>query len=621
MASLVHDDIVDGAHLRRGRAAAWTAHGADAAKAAGDHLFAAAFALLARTGSREHVVVLADASLALARGEALQRLQRHDPTTSVEAYLERCALKTGSLFAAACVLGGGSRDLRPVARDRVPDRRRRARLHGRDRRDGKGAGNRPSRRDADAAAPPRRARGRGRPARARGRAARGRARPRRRDGRARPLAHDRPRLRAAGAREPERRRRVARSSKASSTQSWKGHAEMAKLGRTIPALPARDVAASVAFYNERLGFETLHHDGGFAVLMRDDAIVHLWESSDERLADARGHPRAARLLGRRVVPRRHGKLPDRGRGDRRALRRAAAGGRPPSRLARRRRRHRLRDARVRDARSGRQPGHVLPLGERSDPARPHLVRQHGAGLPPADARGRGGDGRPDRAQPDAARRRDRRRADLVDRVRAERVAAPPPAAALRLVRGRRRLDPARDARPARPGAHGRRHARERDVRRPHAGAPAARRDPPARSRRGRAPADRRRGAPQRLRGSDAAPRPRSSLARAHGPADGVRGVGRARAGGRRARRPAGVARRVGPARALRARAARARGERPLRLPGGIPRPLLREAPLQLRAARARRVCTRSSRWRGTSASSSTCRSCVSSQPKQRPSRS
>ena len=108
MATLVHDDIVDGAHLRRGRAAAWTAHGADAAKAAGDHLFAAAFAVLAATGSRERVAVLADASLALARGEALQRLQRHDPDTSISAYLERCALKTGSLFAAACVLGGGS---------------------------------------------------------------------------------------------------------------------------------------------------------------------------------------------------------------------------------------------------------------------------------------------------------------------------------------------------------------------------------------------------------------------------------------------------------------------------------------------------------------------------------
>ena len=108
MATLVHDDIVDGAHLRRGRAAAWTAHGADAAKAAGDHLFAAAFAALAGEGSQEHVAVLADASLALARGEALQRLQRHDPDTTVDAYLERCTLKTGSLFSAACLLGGGN---------------------------------------------------------------------------------------------------------------------------------------------------------------------------------------------------------------------------------------------------------------------------------------------------------------------------------------------------------------------------------------------------------------------------------------------------------------------------------------------------------------------------------
>ena len=108
MASLVHDDIVDEARLRRGRAAAWTAHGPFAAKATGDHLFARAFATLAATGSLERVAALADASLALARGEALQRLQQADPETPVDAYLERCALKTGSLFAAACVLGGGS---------------------------------------------------------------------------------------------------------------------------------------------------------------------------------------------------------------------------------------------------------------------------------------------------------------------------------------------------------------------------------------------------------------------------------------------------------------------------------------------------------------------------------
>ena len=108
MATLIHDDIVDGAHVRRGRAAAWTQHGSDAAKAAGDHLFAAAFAALASTGSHAQVGALADASLALARGEAMQRLQRHDPSTTVDAYLERCALKTGSLFAAACILGGGT---------------------------------------------------------------------------------------------------------------------------------------------------------------------------------------------------------------------------------------------------------------------------------------------------------------------------------------------------------------------------------------------------------------------------------------------------------------------------------------------------------------------------------
>jgi geranylgeranyl pyrophosphate synthase len=108
MATLVHDDLIDRARVRRGRAAAWTEHGPGAARAAGDYLFARAFAELAGRGDEEGVAVLADASLALARGEALQRRQRHDPETTVESYLERCALKTGKLFEAACVLGGGS---------------------------------------------------------------------------------------------------------------------------------------------------------------------------------------------------------------------------------------------------------------------------------------------------------------------------------------------------------------------------------------------------------------------------------------------------------------------------------------------------------------------------------
>jgi geranylgeranyl pyrophosphate synthase len=88
--------------------AAWSAHGPLAARATGDYLFARAFAELTATGDAAAVSILADATLYLARGEALQRTQTHDPTTTVEAYLERCGLKTGKLFEAACRLGGGS---------------------------------------------------------------------------------------------------------------------------------------------------------------------------------------------------------------------------------------------------------------------------------------------------------------------------------------------------------------------------------------------------------------------------------------------------------------------------------------------------------------------------------
>jgi geranylgeranyl pyrophosphate synthase len=108
MATLVHDDLIDRARIRRGRASAWSAHGPDAARATGDYLFARAFSELASTGSARLVSILADATLCLARGEAMQRSQRHDPNTTVDAYLERCALKTGKLFEAACRLGGGS---------------------------------------------------------------------------------------------------------------------------------------------------------------------------------------------------------------------------------------------------------------------------------------------------------------------------------------------------------------------------------------------------------------------------------------------------------------------------------------------------------------------------------
>ena len=107
MATLVHDDLIDRAHFRRGKAAAWSTYGPEAARATGDYLFARAFAELTATGDADAVAILADATLCLARGEALQRTQTHDPATTVDAYLERCALKTGKLFEAACRLGGG----------------------------------------------------------------------------------------------------------------------------------------------------------------------------------------------------------------------------------------------------------------------------------------------------------------------------------------------------------------------------------------------------------------------------------------------------------------------------------------------------------------------------------
>jgi geranylgeranyl pyrophosphate synthase len=107
-ATLVHDDLIDGAPLRRGRPTTWSTDGAVAARATGDYLFARAFAELAGAGDLDGVRILADACLALVRGEALQRRQQHRPETTVEEYLERIALKTGKLFEAACLLG--SRD-------------------------------------------------------------------------------------------------------------------------------------------------------------------------------------------------------------------------------------------------------------------------------------------------------------------------------------------------------------------------------------------------------------------------------------------------------------------------------------------------------------------------------
>ena len=105
MATLVHDDVLDRAALRRGRPTVVAEGGRAAATATGDLLFSRAFAELSSTGSAEAVRALSTASSALVRGELMQRADAWSREVTPERYLERCELKTASLFEAACRLG------------------------------------------------------------------------------------------------------------------------------------------------------------------------------------------------------------------------------------------------------------------------------------------------------------------------------------------------------------------------------------------------------------------------------------------------------------------------------------------------------------------------------------
>jgi geranylgeranyl pyrophosphate synthase len=115
-ATLVHDDLIDGALLRRGRPTVAAAAGRRAAVATGDLLFSRAFAELARNDDAEQLQALSQASSALAEGELLQREDAWAAHVALERYMRRCELKTAALFEAACRLGAlnaaaGSREL------------------------------------------------------------------------------------------------------------------------------------------------------------------------------------------------------------------------------------------------------------------------------------------------------------------------------------------------------------------------------------------------------------------------------------------------------------------------------------------------------------------------------
>jgi geranylgeranyl pyrophosphate synthase len=105
MATLVHDDVLDSAPLRRGRPTVAAKSGRDRATATGDLLFSRAFALLAEAEASRAIELLAAASVALAKGELAQREDAFDTSISKQRYLKRCRLKTAALFECACLLG------------------------------------------------------------------------------------------------------------------------------------------------------------------------------------------------------------------------------------------------------------------------------------------------------------------------------------------------------------------------------------------------------------------------------------------------------------------------------------------------------------------------------------
>lgn len=116
-ATLVHDDVLDNADLRRGRPTVFATAGPEMATNTGDLLFARAFSLVTEDGDLFSVRQLSEACSALVRGELLQREDAWNTGVTVERYLERCRLKTAALFEAACAIGAdaGGLEAGPMA--------------------------------------------------------------------------------------------------------------------------------------------------------------------------------------------------------------------------------------------------------------------------------------------------------------------------------------------------------------------------------------------------------------------------------------------------------------------------------------------------------------------------
>src|SRR4051794_5705046 len=104
-ATLLHDDVVDGSKLRRGKVAAHLIWGGATSVLVGDFLFARAFELMVETGSLRVLDILARASGVIAEGEVMQLTRSHDLNLDQATYIEIIRCKTAELFAAAAEAG------------------------------------------------------------------------------------------------------------------------------------------------------------------------------------------------------------------------------------------------------------------------------------------------------------------------------------------------------------------------------------------------------------------------------------------------------------------------------------------------------------------------------------
>lgn len=115
-ATLLHDDVVDTAELRRGQASANVLWGNEATVLVGDFLLARAFLKLVGDGDLDVLSCVSKATTRMAEGEVLQLLHTNEPATTESQYFDIIDGKTAVLFSAAAevgaILGGGGPEQR-----------------------------------------------------------------------------------------------------------------------------------------------------------------------------------------------------------------------------------------------------------------------------------------------------------------------------------------------------------------------------------------------------------------------------------------------------------------------------------------------------------------------------